>query len=114
MLESYFMNASSGMTKDMYFEMCEQLGNDPIDSEVPVETEDFPDEIQQALDIYFWLRDEWDSMSGTYMGKSFAGLGDILDIYGIEKADRAHILDWIFTMDRIRSKCIELAKPKKD
>lgn len=102
------------MTKDMYFEMCEQLGTEPIDSEIPVEMQDFPDEIQQALDIYFRLRDEWDSMNGIYMGKSFAGLGDIFDIYGIEKVQRAHMLDWIFIMDKTRSKCIELAKPKKN
>lgn len=106
------MNTSSGMTKEMYFEICEQLGNDPIESEIPVEIQDFPDEIQQSLDIYFRLRDEWDPMNGIYMGKSFTGLGDILDIYGIEKAERAYILDWIFTMDKVRAKCIELAKPK--
>lgn len=102
------------MTKELYFEMCEQLGTEPVDSEIPVEPQDFPDEIQQALDIYYRLRDEWDSMSGTYMGKSFAGLIDIFDIYGIEKAERAHALDWVFTMDRIRSECIELAKPNKN
>lgn len=102
------------MTKDMYFEMCEQLGNAPIEEEIPIEINDLPDEIQQALDIYFRLRDEWDSMSGTYTGKNLSGLKDILDIYDVDKADRANLLDWIFIIDRIRSKCIEIARPKKD
>lgn len=114
MLTSYFQNLSSSMTKDLYFEMCEQLGTEPIDAEIPVEMDDFPEEIQQALNIYFRLRDEWEPMSGTYMGKSFSGLGDVLDIYDIDKLERQFILDWIFIMDKTRSKCIELAKPKKD
>ena len=97
----------------MYFEICEQMGSEPIEEEIPVDTEDFPIEIQQVLNIYFKLRDEWDGMSGSYMGKSYAGLGDILDIHGIEKADKEYVLDWLTTIDRIRSKIIESAHSKK-
>ena len=112
MLQSFFQTSSSGMTKEVYFDMCEQLGSEPVDEEVPVELDDFPNEIQNILNIYFRLRDEWDSMSGTYMGKSFAGLQDVLDIYDVDKASRMYTLDWIFIIDRVRSKCIELSKPK--
>lgn len=97
----------------MYFEICEQMGSEPIEEEIPVDMEDFPIEIQQVLNIYFKLRDEWDGMSGSYMGKSYAGLGDILDIHGIEKADKEYVLDWLTTIDRIRSKIIESAQSKK-
>lgn len=114
MLQSYFMNIGVKMTKEMYFDMCDQLGNTPIESEIPVDMDDFPNEIQEILDIYFRLRDEWDSMNGVYMGKSFVGLNDVLDIYSIEKSERAFVLDWIFIMDKVRAKCIELANPKKD
>jgi hypothetical protein len=76
--------------------------------------EDFPVEIQEVLDIYFRLRDEWDSMNGFYMGKSFSGLTDVLDIYGIEKSEKAFVLDWILIMDKVRAKCIELTNPKKE
>lgn len=112
MLESYFMNAHTGMTKELYFEMCESLGNEPLEDEIPVEVEDFPGEVQQAFNIYFRLRDEWDSMSGTYMGKSFVGLKDILDIYDISQTDKQCILDWLFIIDRVRSKCIAQLRPK--
>ena len=97
----------------MYFEICEQMGSEPIEEEIPVDMEDFPIEIQQVLNIYFKLRDEWDGMSGSYMGKSYAGLGDILDIHGIEKADKEYVLDWLTVIDRIRSKIIESAQSKK-
>lgn len=96
----------------MYFEICEQMGSEPIEEEIPVEMDDFPVEIQQVLNIYFKLRDEWDGMSGSYMGKSYAGLGDILDIHGIEKADKEYVLDWLTIIDRIRSKIIDSAKSK--
>lgn len=113
MLTSYFQNASLGVTKDMYFEICEQLGNEPVEEEIPIEMDDFPDEIQETLNIYFRLRDEWEGFSGTYMGKSFTGLTEILDIYNIDRHSRQDVLDWIFIIDRIRAKCIADAKPKE-
>lgn len=112
MLTSYFQNADVGVTKETYFEICEQLGTEPIDSEIPIEYDDFPDEIQEALNIYFRLRDDWDGFSGTYMGKNFTGLADILDIYQVSKENKQNVLDWIFIIDRVRSKCIADAKPK--
>jgi hypothetical protein len=68
------------MTKDQYFEMCEMLGSEPSDSEIPVEFEDFPFEVQQAFNAYRMLRDEWDTMNGTYLGKSLIGVRDILEL----------------------------------
>ena len=102
------------MTKDMYFEMCEALGTEPVDSEIPVEIDDFPEEVQEAIAIYYRLRDEWDTMNGTYMGKSYTGLGDILDILEVEKADRKYLLDWIAVMDSARSKVLSAQRPKQD
>lgn len=112
MFDSYFQNSNIGVTKATYFEICEQLGTEPIDSEIPVELDDFPSEVQQAFMIYFRLRDEWDGMSGSYMGKSFVGLQDVLDIYQIAKEDRQSLLDWILSIDSARSKAIDLARPK--
>lgn len=112
MLESYFQNSSVSMTKDAYFEMCEALGSEPIEEEIPVEQGDFPIEVQEAIDVYYRMRDEWDTMSGTYLGKSFAGFQDVLDIMDIPKGDRRWIMDWITVMDAARSKAIKDAKPK--
>lgn len=57
------------MDKQAYFEMCEMLGSEPIDDEIPVEADDFPELVQKALHIYSYLPDIWEGMSGTYMGK---------------------------------------------
>ena len=50
------------MSKQDYLDMCEQLGNEPIESEIPVEFDDFPLDVQQALNAYKFMRDEWDGM----------------------------------------------------
>lgn len=112
MLISYFQNSIAGVSKDTYFEICEQLGTEPVEEEIPVEMEDFPSEVQEALNIYFRLRDEWEGFSGTYMGKNFTGLIDLLEIYQITGDSRQDLLDWIFIIDRVRSKCITDSKPK--
>lgn len=114
MLDSYFQNSSVGMSKDTYFEMCEALGTEPVEAEIPVELDDFPDEVQEAISIYFKLRDEWDTMNGIYLGKSYAGLGDILDILEVEHKDRKYLLEWIAIMDAARSKAIKAQQPKQD
>lgn len=102
---------SVNMTKELYYEMCESLGSEPIDEEVPVEMEDFPPEVQEAINVYFRLKDDWDTMNGVYMGKSYTGLSDILDILEVPKDDRKYLLEWIGIMDTARSKAIKAAKP---
>ena len=44
----------------------------------------YPYEVQMAFFIYALLQDTWDGMSGYYMGKSWSGIGELLDIYEIE------------------------------
>ena len=114
MLSSFFQNSTLGMTKEAYFEMCEALGSTPIEEEIPVEMDDFPLEVQIAIHVYNKLRDEWEGMSGTYMGKSLVGLKDILDIYEIPFEDRRFLLDWINVMDAERSKAFNAMKSNRD
>lgn len=102
------------MTKSQYFEMMEQLGSEPIEEEIPVEIDDFPLEIQQVFTIYYKLKDDWDTFNGNYMGKSLLGLQDILEIYGVDKVDRAYILDWISEMDGARHKIFKDQKQQKE
>ena len=72
------------MTKQRYFEMCEMMGTTPIEDEIPIELEDFPDTIQTALAVYSFLRDDWDSVNGEYLGKIFTD---------VDLAFRAHYVD---------------------
>ena len=101
-----------GMTKETYFEMCEALGSEPIDSEVPVTYDDLLLDVQEALDIYSKLKDEWDTMNGNYMGKSYAGLKDIFDILDVPTEDRKTVFNLIGMIDRHRSIAIAESKPK--
>jgi hypothetical protein len=60
------------MSKDAYFEMCEMMGSEPKDEEIPIEFNDLPDVVQQALEIYGFLPDRWEGMSATFLGKDYS------------------------------------------
>lgn len=72
------------MTKDQYFEMCDLLGNEPIEDEIPLEYNDLYGEVQEGINIYNMLQDNWDTMNGNYMGKNYIGIKDIFDIMDVE------------------------------
>ena len=94
---------SLGMTKQQYFEMCEMLGNEPVDSEIPVEFDDFTIEVQQAFNVYRMLRDEWDTMNGNYLGKSLIGIKDVLEATEVEPSEQKFIIMLIRMIDNVRS-----------
>ena len=100
------------MTKAAYFEMCEALGSEPLEEEIPVDYEDLLVDVQEALSMYHKLRDEWDTMNGVYLGKSYAGILDIFEIQGVLVEDRKTLYDLIGIIDTHRSKAIADAKPK--
>jgi hypothetical protein len=103
-------NSNVGMTKDQYFEMCEALGSQPVESEVPVEIDDFPVEVQQAFGVYRMLRDEWDSMSGVYLGKSLIGITEVLSATEIDEADHKFITMLVRSIDVVRAQEINAKK----
>lgn len=104
-------NNAVNMTKQQYFEMCEMMGTEPIDSQIPIEFEDFPVEIQQAFNVYRMLRDDWDYMGGNYIGKSFIGITEIMDALEVELVDRKYCITLIRIIDDIRQK--EIAKKQE-
>lgn len=101
------------MTKEAYFEMCEVLGSEPVDSEIPVEFDDFPLEVQQAFEVYRMLRDEWDAMSGTYLGKSLIGIADLLETAEIEPQEKKFITMLVRLIDNVRSNEINKQKAQE-
>ena len=72
------------MTREQYFEMCEQLGEEPVEENIPVEYDDLSVDVQQALATYNLLRDEWEGFNGLYLGKSLIGISEIFEISGTE------------------------------
>lgn len=113
MLVNYMQNMQVGMTKEQYFSMCTELGEEPVDSEIPVEEDDFPLEAQHALVIYKSLRDDWDYMNGNYIGKNLNGIFDIFHVYEISKQDYKFYLEILHLIDKVRSEQIALQQQQK-
>lgn len=98
------------MTKAAYFEMCEALGSEPLDDEIPVDFEDLYVDVQEAFGIYSKLKDDWDTMNGNYLGKNYAGILDIFTILGVLEEDRRTVFDLIGIIDIYRSKALAETK----
>lgn len=98
------------MSKEAYFEMCEMLGSEPVESEIPIELEDFPLEIQQAFSVYRMLRDEWDTMNGHYLGKSLIGIKDVLEATEVDPQEQKFITMLVRLIDTVRSNEINKQK----
>lgn len=96
-----------GMTKEKYLEMCEMLGNTPDEDQIPVEFDDLPFEVQEALRIYNQLQDNWDYMGGNYIGKNYVGLFDIMNILGVQPEDRRAVYELLGQIDKIRAASIK-------
>lgn len=110
MLVSYLQNSELGVTKDTYFEMCEMMGTEPIESEIPVEIDDFPPDMLQAFTVYRMLNDVWDGMSGTYMGKMFVGIKDVLEVAQVSAEDHSFIILLCKLIDEVRQQEINKKK----
>ena len=95
------------MTKDTYFDMCEQLGQEPIEEEIPMDLSDFDEFVQQCFLIYRYLTDIWEPMGGSYLGKNYAIVFELMNVYRIDHGgDRLLTLEILQMMDSIRSKII--------
>jgi hypothetical protein len=101
------------MSKDTYFDMCEQLGQEPVESEIPVDLEDFPLIIQQCFKIYWVLKDCWDPMGGSYLGKEYSIVFELFKVYEVEQEEeKLLMLDTLQYIDKVRSDIIRSKKPK--
>jgi hypothetical protein len=64
----------------------------PIDEdEIPLDINDVSYNSQQALFLFNILPDKIEGMNGTWLGKEYAGLTDIMDIYEVD--DKKEVLD---------------------
>ena len=86
------------MTAERYFEMQEQMGQ-PIDEEkIPPTMDDFPEEVNIAMDIFNRMGDRVFPDIG-YIGKDFTNLNLYLDIYGVDKQTEKdfilEIIEWL-------------------
>ena len=73
-----------GISAEQYFAICEQMGVEPKDEDIPQDPSTFSIEAQQALLIMNVLPDLWEGMNGVWLGKNYNGLFDIFKLYKID------------------------------
>jgi len=86
--------------------MCNQLGQEPVEEEIPLDLEDFDQLTQTCFQIYHYLPDIWDTMGGNYLGKDYNIVFRLLELYGIELADQILALDILSMMDSVRASLV--------
>ena len=83
------------MTADRYLEMQEQLGNEPVEEEIPPDWGDFPDIVVDAVNTFNQLGDRVYADIG-YVGKDYTNLHLFLDLYSIsDKEFFIQLLTWL-------------------
>lgn len=100
------------MTKADYFNMCAELGEEPVEDDIPIEFDDFIWDVQQAFQIYNLLKDDWDGFNGVYLGKNLVGITEIFDISEIDTEDRYTMILLIKLIDKIRTQEINRKEQK--
>ncbi len=78
----------------------------PIDEkEVPLDMQDLSYNCQQALFLFNVLPDKVEGMNGVWLGKEYAGLMDIMNIYSM--SDRSEVMDFLIVCVGEASKVYE-------
>lgn len=72
------------MTREKYLEMCRMIKQEPDPAQIPLDFNDFPPHIQELFAIVNMLPDNWDGMSGSYMGKDLSLIPYLFNLYEVE------------------------------
>ena len=51
---------------------------------MPLTSADFPVEVQVAFFISGFLSDNWDGMSGSYLGKNYSNIAYLFKLYDVQ------------------------------
>tara|TARA_Y100000034_G_C6791903_1_gene354646 strand:+ start:562 stop:852 length:291 start_codon:yes stop_codon:yes gene_type:complete len=63
--------------------MCEQMGYEPEEENMPVDPSDLSYNCQQAIVLFQILPDKIEGMAGMWLGKDYSGLFDIMRLLDI-------------------------------
>ena len=90
-----FLNSDTGMTRDKYFNMMEQRGQEPKESEIPPDWEDLPELMVNAVNTFNMLGDKLYPEIG-YTGKDYTNLPHYIELYEVEDKEYfLEILSWL-------------------
>lgn len=79
--------------------MCEMLGSEPVEEEIPCTREDLAVETQMVLNLYDKLQANWEGMSGQYLGKNLMLLPTLFDEFEFDVSMRKYAWFIIPIMD---------------
>ena len=86
------------MTVEQYFAMCEQMGWEPNEEEIPKDINSLSYTSQIALLLFNHLPDRIEGMSGSWLGKDFSALETFMNIYEVD--NRREVLEFIMTIHK--------------
>jgi len=111
-LEKLFQNSETGMTRDKYLDMMEQLGKEPKENEMPPDLYDFPEIVVDAINTFNILGDRAYPEIG-YVGKDYTNLPIFIELY--EVSDKEYFLEILAWLDaRAIKKSSEALKREYD
>ncbi len=100
------------MTRDRYFEMMEQLEQEPKEEEIPPDFEDLPEIFAYAVQTFNLLGDKIVGDIG-YIGKDYTNLPHMIETWGIE--DKEYFLEILSWLDsRAMKKSSEQMKRERE
>ena len=77
----------------------EAMGKEPDPNKMPLPDHMFPIEVQYALVMHNFLPDSWDGASGSYMGKDWAAITELLNSFNIYES-RQEVVYFTKLIDR--------------
>ncbi len=106
-------NADVNVSKETYIEMCEMMGTEPNEDDMPLDMSDFPTEAQQAVQVFGLLKDIWDPFGGNYLGKDLSIIFQVFDLLEIDHNSRKLIFKIVQHLDSCRAAIIKRKQDSK-
>lgn len=101
------------MDVDKYLRICEQLKQEPDPHKMPLTLSDFPYEVQVAFFIFDFLPDNWEGMSGSYLGKLWTNLEYLFDLHQVEERGTILYLMKVYEGTLIKYRAEEADRKRK-
>lgn len=100
------------MTREKYFAMCEQTGEEPDPDKIPPEIQNFPIDVQKAITIYNKLTDRVLADIG-YLGKDYTTLPLYMEAHDVQ--NKKIFLESIARLDaKVITKSAAAMKAERD
>lgn len=80
---------------------------------MPLEPSSFPAEVQVAFFIYGLLSDNWEGMSGTYLGKHWDSLEYIFDLHEVDNRKEVFLFMKLYESQIIKYRMEQQERKRK-